>query len=70
MLKAAENKQEVNTMTNKDKKYRAITFRIPADLYDLYKQVLARNSQIPTYEIRNHMQQVVDADKDKSSKDA
>lgn len=53
-----------------EKKYKTITLRVPADLYDLYKQVLVKNSQIPTYELRNHMQHIVDADKDKSSKDA
>lgn len=53
-------------------KMTTVSFRVPVDLYKQYKSVLRANSQIPTYEFRNHMEEVIEknADKNKSSKNA
>lgn len=55
-----------------EQKMTTITIRVPVDLYKQYKSVLKANSQIPTYEFRNHMTEVIkqNVDKDKSSKNA
>lgn len=55
-----------------EEKMTTITIKVPVDLYNQYKSVLRANSQIPTYEFRNHMEEVIEknADKNKSSKNA
>ena len=43
--------------------FRAVTVRIPVDLYDEYKEVLAKKGAIVTYDIRNHVTKVVEDSK-------
>lgn len=42
--------------------YQNVTVRIPKELYVSYKKVLRSQGKIPTYDIRNHMFEVVKDD--------
>lgn len=42
--------------------YQNVTVRIPKELYASYKKVLRSQGKIPTYDIRNHMFEVVKND--------
>lgn len=42
--------------------YQNVTVRIPKELYASYKKVLISQGKIPTYDIRNHMFEVVKDD--------
>ena len=42
-----------------------ILIKVPKDLYEDYKRVLHKGSRIVTYDLRNHMQKVVDEDLEK-----
>lgn len=42
--------------------YQNVTVRIPKELYASYKKVLRNQGKIPTYDIRNHMFEVVKKD--------
>jgi len=42
-----------------DTVFQNVTVRIPKDLYAAYKEVLRNDGKIPTYDIRNHMVEVV-----------
>ena len=42
--------------------YQNVTVRIPKELYASYKKVLRNQGKIPTYDIRNHMFEVVKND--------
>lgn len=40
--------------------FQTVTVRIPKELYADYKAVLKELGKIPTYDIRNHMKEVVE----------
>lgn len=44
----------------KETEFRAVTIRIPVDLYADYKEVLAKKGAIVTYDIRNYMAKMVE----------
>ena len=52
-------------MKKNKKVMRSVTIRVPKDLYEDYKRVLHKDSRIVTYDLRNHMQKVVDEDLEK-----
>ncbi|WP_223896125.1 transcriptional regulator [Lactobacillus huangpiensis] len=52
-------------MAQTKKVMRSVTIRVPKDLYEDYKRVLHKGSRIVTYDLRNHMQKVVDEDLEK-----
>lgn len=43
-----------------DTEFQNVTVRIPKELYAEYKLALQENGKIPTYDIRNHMKEVVE----------
>lgn len=46
-------------------KLKSISIRVPADLYEEYKNVLHKESKIVTYDLRNHMRHTIEKNKDK-----
>ena len=49
-------------------KFKNVSMRIPEELYERYKAVLAKTGSIVTYDVRNYMKSVVDEDKEKEQK--
>lgn len=49
-------------------KFKNVSMRIPEELYEQYKAVLAKTGSIVTYDVRNYMKSVVDEDKEKEKK--
>lgn len=49
-------------------KFKNVSMRIPEELYEQYKAVLAKTGSIVTYDVRNYMRNVVDEDKEKEQK--
>ena len=49
-------------------KFKNVSMRIPEELYEQYKAVLAKTGSIVTYDVRNYMKSVVDEDKEKEQK--
>lgn len=49
-------------------KFKNVSMRIPEELYEQYKTVLAKTGSIVTYDVRNYMKNVVDEDKEKEQK--
>lgn len=49
-------------------KFKNVSMRIPEELYEQYKAVLAKTGSIVTYDVRNYMKNVVDEDKEKEQK--
>lgn len=47
----------------KDIEYQVVTMRIPKTMYAEYKEVLKQEGKIVTYDVRNHMQNVIDKNK-------
>lgn len=41
----------------------SVSLRVPADLYEEYKAVLHKESKIVTYDLRNHMKQIIEQQK-------
>lgn len=46
-----------------DIEYQVVTMRIPKIMYAEYKEVLKQEGKIVTYDVRNHMQNVIDKNK-------
>lgn len=47
----------------KDIEYQVVTMRIPKNMYAEYKEILKQEGKIVTYDVRNHMQNVIDKNK-------
>lgn len=58
-----DEKEGVKCMSKEKDEYQVVTVRIPKELYAEYKKSLKEEGKIVTYDVRNHMQSVVEKSK-------
>ena len=55
-------------MANEKMEYQVVTVRIPKQMYAEYKEVLRNEGKIVTYDVRNHMFEVIQNSKKEGAK--
>jgi len=54
------NRNEVLTVPKEKKEMQSVTIRVPKELYAEYKETLLEQGKIVTYDVRKHMNEVVE----------